>query len=907
MARLMGLSAGTKLGPYEVESALGAGGMGEVYRGRDTRLERTIAIKILPAHLSSSAELRARFEREARAISSLNHPHICQLYDVGSQDGTSFLVMEFLEGESLADRLRKGPLPLKQALELGIQIAEALATAHRAGILHRDLKPANVMLTATGAKLLDFGLAKNSPTLGGVSGAASSGMTPSTPTVTIAELSSPAKALTQRGTVVGTFQYIAPELVQGVEADARSDVFSLGCVLYEMVTGRRAFEGKSQLSVLTAILERDPEPVSELQPTSPAALDHLIKTCLEKDPEERVQTAQDVKLQLKWVAGGGAPQGTVTAAPKRPVLWWAVAGIAALIAVASSVAYVQLASRRSPVVRSLILPPAGTSFVTTVPASGPVTISPDGARLAFTARDDKGKVLLYVRALNSVTTQALAGTEDAMYPFWSADSRDIGFFAEGKVKRVNASGGPVHSLCDASNGRGGAWNKDGVILFTPTAQAQLLRVAATGGTPEPASQIDVAHSQNSHRWPHFLPDQQHYLFWGRSSLGAAEQSIFVGSLGSMEAKKVLAGVSTATYASGYLLFLRDQALLAQAFDTRRLELTGDAVPIAEHIAVNGATGVPEFSASETGTLTYQTGEATGAWDLLWFGRDGKALGALAQQERYYYPALSPDNSQVAVSLFNGSQGTADLWALDLKRGTKSRLTFGPGTALTATWSVDGKMLYYASNPKGPSQIYAKATDGSGPEQVALQDSEASETPWSFSPDGQYLVFGRRLLNDPKGNIDLWVLPLSGDRKPFPIVQSAFADTNAQVSPSGKWMVYQNNESGRTEVYITAFPGGGARWQVSTSGGVEGRWRGDGKELYFLDPSDTVMAVDVETAGGTPKLGVPHALFQAMGVQRQVGSYVVTKDGKKFLINSGSTKQGSEPLTLVTNWMEDLKK
>jgi serine/threonine protein kinase len=904
----MSLSNGSKLGPYEIQSALGAGGMGEVYRARDTRLDRTVAIKVLPVHLSSNPELNARFEREARAVSSLNHSNICHLYDIGSQDGRAFLVMEYLDGETLAERLRKGPMPLKQALEYAIQIAEALATAHRAGILHRDLKPQNVMLTASGAKLLDFGLAKSAPTLGAGSGI--SGLTPSTPTMTIAELSAPAQPLTRQGTVVGTFQYMAPETLQGTEADTRSDIFSLGCVLYEMVTGRRAFEGKSQLSVMTGILEKDPELVSQIAPSAPPALDYVVKTCLEKNPEERFQTAQDVKLQLKWIAAqGGGQAARVEPLPvpsKSSRLSWIVAGIAIVAALGMAVAYVKLASRPNAVMRSSILPPAGASFVTMVPASGPPVISSDGTRLAFGARDDKGKIMLYVRALSSTTPQALAGTDDAMYPFWSWDDREVGFFAQGKVKKVNASGGPVQVLCDATNGRGGAWNKDGVILFSPTATSPLLRVSSAGGTPEPASKLDTSRNENSNRWPNFLPDNQHFLFWARNALGTQEQNVSVGTLGSMQTKLVLKGVTTATFASGYLLFMREQTLLAQPFDTKRLEVTGEATPIAEHIAVNGATAVPEFSASQNGILVYQTGEASGAWDLLWFTREGKPEGALAQQDRYYYPALSPDGGRVAVSLFNGTQGVADIWILDIRRGTKSRLTFGSGTQVSAVWSFDGKTVYYASN-RGANQIYSKPADGSGSEQAVLEDTTASEVPYDASPDGRYLIFTRRLLSDSRNNLDIWALPLTGGGKPFPIVQTPFDDVSPAISPNGKWMAYQNNESGRTEVYVTLFPGGGARWQVSTNGGVEPKWRGDSKELYFLDPSDNLTAVDVDAAGDSPRLGVPHALFQAIGVQRQVGTYVATADGKKFLINSGSTKQGNEPLTLVMNWTAELKK
>lgn len=904
----MPLPSGSKLGPYEIQSALGAGGMGEVYRARDTRLDRTVAIKILPPHLSSNVELNTRFEREARAVSSLNHPHICHLYDIGTQDGTAFLVMEYLDGETLADRLRKGPMPLKQALDYAIQIAEALATAHRAGILHRDLKPQNVMLTATGAKLLDFGLAKSSPVLGG--GSSASGMTPSTPTMTMAELTSPAKSLTRQGTVVGTFQYIAPEVLQGVEADARSDIFALGCVFYEMFTGRRAFEAKSQLGVMTAILEKDPEPASQIAPTVPAALDHLIKTCLEKNPEERFQTAQDVKLQLKWIATGSSVQSA--SAPVSPTapsrIGWVIAAIAILLAVAAGFSYLNIASRSTPVVRASILPPSGTSFVTMAPASGPAVVSPDGTRVVFSARDEKGKVLLYVRPLNSVGAQPLPGTDDPMYPFWSPDGKQIGFFALGKLKKIDAGGGPAQIICDASNGRGGAWNKDGVILFSPSVSSTIFRVHDSGGTPEPASKFDASRFENSHRWPFFLPDGQHFLFWSRNSLGAVEQTLYAGKVGSLEATVVMKGISAGTYGSGYLLFLRDQTLLAQPFDPDSLKLSGTATPMAEHIAINDATSVPEFSASNNGVLVYQTGEARGAWDLLWFDRSGQQLGVIAQQEPYYYPSLSPDESRVAVSLFNGSQGTANIWILDTKRGTKSRLTFGSGTQLASQWSRDSKTIYYTSDTSGGRHIFSRPADGSGTEQVLLRTPEASaEFLNSASSDGKYLVYARQIANDPHKNSDIWALPLFGDRKPFPIVQTPFDDISGTVSPDGKWLAYHNNESGRNEVYITAFPGGGAKWQVSSSGGADARWKGDSREMYFLDPSDNLMAVDVDGSGVTPRLGVPHALFQAIGVQRQVGTYVPSSDGKKFLVNSGSAKPGTEPLTLVTNWTADLKK
>jgi len=897
----MALTSGSRLGPYEIQAPLGAGGMGEVYRARDTRLDRVVAVKILPEHLSSSGELKARFEREARAVSSLNHPHICHLYDVGSQDGTSFLVMEYLEGESLADRLRKGPLSLKQVLAFGIEIAEALAAAHRTGILHRDLKPGNIMLTSGGAKLLDFGLAKTSPALSG-SAAAISGMTPSTPTMTIAELSSKSKDLTQRGTVVGTFQYMAPEVLQGAEADARSDVFSLGCVLYEMVTGRKAFEGKSQLSVLTAILEKDPDPIQHLQPASPAALDHVVRTCLEKNPEERFQTAQDIKLELKWIAASGSESKAPTVS-RRVWLPWTAAAVAFVVAVALAIAYFNFSARPNPVVRSFILPPSGTSFVTLAPSSGPPEISPDGTKIAFSARDDKGNVMLYVRALNSLTVVALLGTKDAGYPFWSPDSREVAFFTEGKLKKISLGGGPPQVLCEVTAGRGGAWSKEGVIVFAPATGSSLLRVSAGGGTPEPASKLDIAQGENSHRWPYFLPDGSHFLFWARNSRGIQEHTLYVGRLGSLEAKPLMKSELMAVYSRGYLLFIRDRTLMAQAFDAERIELKGSPIPVAEHIATNSISNRPVFSASEDGTLLYQTGNMEGGWRLLWFTREGKQSGSMGgEPDRYFDPAISPDGKRIATGLLT-SQGNIDIWVFDLVRGTKTRLTFGPSVQRYPVWTPDGKTIYYASNGKGAFQIFSKPADGSGPEQLVL-DEAAIEFPLDISSDQRYLTF-TRVASD-KGRAEVWALPLFGDRKPFRVVQSAFDSNFPALSPDGKWIAYENSESGRPEIYVTAFPSGGVKWQASTSGGVRAKWRHDGKELFFMDLADNVTACDVKTDGKTVQFGTPHLLFHGSGVQNQQGPYTVTTDGKKFLMNSGDLKEESQPLTLVQNWASELK-
>jgi serine/threonine protein kinase len=901
----MALTAGTKLGPYEIQSPLGAGGMGEVYRARDTRLGRDVAIKVLPAHLCSNPDLRQRLDREAKAISSLNHPHICTLYDVGSQDGIDFLVMEHLEGETLADRLARGAMPLAEALKTAIEIADALAKAHARGIVHRDLKPANIMLAKNGPKLMDFGLAKPAPGLSSASGAGL--MTPTTPTMSVAALSGSASPLTQKGTVVGTFQYMAPEVLQGAEADARSDIFSFGCVLYEMFTGRRAFEGKSQFSVLGAILDKEPARISTVLPSSPPRLDETVSRCLAKSPEQRYGCMHDVEIQLQALSEGDPQISQVP--PSRPAqggsrLAWIVAGVATLIALGVAAAYLFQTPKPAAVVRSSILPPAGATFLLMAVESGPPVLSPDGTRLVFSARDDKGKVMMYVRPLNSTTAQLLPGTEEGMYPFWSPDGRQIGFFASSKLRRVAAEGGPPQTVCDAMSGRGGAWSKDGVIVFTPTTSSILMRVPAVGGTPEPASQLDRSKGENSHRWPFFLPDGKHFLFWTRTFQGVQDNALDVGELGSLHAKELMKSESMAEYASGHLLFMREATLMARPFNPSTFEFSGEAVPVAEHIAINGAVTRAVFSASENGRMVYESGETAGNWNLQWVGRDGKPAGTVAEPDRYFYPALSPDGARLAVNLFNGTQGTQAVWVFDLARGTKTRLTFGPTSQFSPAWSPDGKTIFYQSNVGAGIQIYSKASDGSGSDQTVIESKDGEESTPRPSPDGRYLVYLRRTGTQP---LEVWALPLFGDRQPIPVVQNTFLKAGPAVSPDGKWLAYSTNESGRNEVYITAFPGGGAKWQVSTSGGWAAHWRRDGKELFFLDSADKIVAVDVSLSGTAPQLGVPHVLFQASAIQRQNGPFDVTADGKKFLVNVGDLKEGSDPLTLVLNWTAELKK
>src|SRR6266446_6849714 len=597
----MSIDAGTKLGPYEILTPIGAGGMGEVYKAADTRLNRTVAIKVLPPHFSDNPEMKQRFEREAQTIAGLNHPNICTLYDVGRQDGTDFLVMEYLEGETLAQRLEKSPLPLAQVLQFGIQIADALDKAHRHGVVHRDLKPGNIMLTPSGAKLLDFGLAKAAvPLAAGATLTAAA--TPSTP-------------VTQEGTILGTFQYMSPEQIEGKELDGRSDIFSLGAVLYEMLIGQRAFPGKSQLSVASAILEKEPAPISAVKPMTPPAFDHAMRRCLAKDPEERWQTARDIAIELKWIAEAGSQLSAKTLDKQRSrnsgrLLLAALIGTTAA-ALTLGILYARRPANDAPVARAYIRPMPDSSFIFTGTAAG-FALSPDGRLLAYVASTPDGKSVLWVRPIDSSQAQPLVGTDGATYPFWSPDSRFIGFFAGGKLKKIESSGGPPFTICDASDGRGGTWNQEGDILLTPAVNTVIFRVSASGGPLIPVTTLDPSKNETTHRWPYFLPDGRHFLYFTGSVFSPREtltNSVLLGSLDSKESKLLLHSHTNAIYASGHILFMRQFTLMAQPFDTTSLQLTGDAVPIADPVQEGRSVSKNEFSASENGLLTYVEGSS----------------------------------------------------------------------------------------------------------------------------------------------------------------------------------------------------------------------------------------------------------------------------------------------------------
>jgi Tol biopolymer transport system component len=883
----MAIEAGSRLGPYEIVSSLGAGGMGEVYRARDTRLGRDVAIKVLPAAMASSAELRQRLEREARTISQLSHPHICALYDVGHQDGTDYLVMELLEGETLADRLGKGSIPVEQALKIGIEIAGALDAAHKGGIVHRDLKPGNIMLTKAGVKLLDFGLAK-------LQAPAAQSVSVVTSLPTALQESQP---LTTRGTILGTFQYMSPEQLEGGEADARSDLFAFGCVLYEMLTGRKAFSGKSQASLIGSIMNSEPAAISSIQPMVPPALDRVVKGCLAKEPEERWHTAHDVMMQLQWIAEGGSLAGVpapVAARRKsREKLAWGVAAAALLAAAALGFGFVRRAPAKPRLVRFEVATPEQIIAVDTP------RISPDGRTLAFNATDAEGKTRIYVRALSDIAAQPLAGTEGTTRPFWSPDSRFLGFFADGKLKKIEVTGGPAQKICDAPTGADGTWSPQGVILYDGRAADPIYRVSAAGGTPVVAAKPEASRKEQTVGWPEFLPDGRRFLYMATSE--KAEDNMYrVGSLDSKESTTLAPAQTLVTYAPpGYLLFVRDRTLVAQPFDAKAGKTKGEPIPLAEQIGTD-SVGLARFSVSREGTLAYRTGESGNR--LLWRDRGGKELSPEGDAAEYWNPAISPAGDRLAFELSDPRSGKADIWVRDLSRGVSSRFTFDPANEWFPIFSPDGTKLVFSSDRAGAQDLYEKAMGGDATEKLLFKSPEMKAA-GGFSPDGKYLLFSSR---SPKTNWDVWVLPMTGDgAKPVPFVVGPFSEIAPAFSPDGRYVAYQSNESGRNEIYVQSFPGPGGKWQVSTSGGVDVSWRRDGKELYYRTADQKVMAVDVQLAPSF-QAGIPHVLFLGRvppGNARN--KYTVTADGQRFLFVAPLGREAMAPTTVVLNWFADL--
>ena len=884
----MSLSAGARLGPYEIVAPLGAGGMGEVYRAKDGRLNRTVAIKVMPADAAGDAERRERFEREAKAISALDHPNICALYDVGEHEGTYFLVMPCLEGHTLAGRIAKGAIPVDQAIKIAIEIATALDAAHRHGIVHRDLKPGNVMLTKTGVKLLDFGLAKLKKAegpLGHTTMAKGTGI----------------------GTLLGTMPYMSPEQIEGRDVDARSDIFSLGAVIYEMITGERAFKGETAASVIGSILKDEPAPITKLQPLAPAALDYVIATCLAKDPDERWQSVADTARQLRWSAAAGV--GSVAGAASRSRWPERTAWIALTTAVVAAL----LIARPEPrvvdadAVRLFLNPPPGHVFTAVSTATVPTpqfAISHDGRLIAFVASEDELRSALWVRSLANVEARRLAGTDGAQDPFWSPDNRWIGFYDQaGTMKRVSVQEGTVQTITTGiPDPRGGSWGWDDVIAFG-TGFGPIFTVRASGGEPPlMLTELDRDRQEGSHRWPQLLPDGQHFLYTIRTAVPEL-RGVYVGSRDGQTRRKLLDGTGDVQFvAPDTLLFLDGGTLLAQAFDARRLELTGRVTPIASNVG-RSSRGNGAFSVASTGELLYSAPTLRPS-RLTWLDRSGTPLGAVAPEGDFVDARLSPDDQQVAFSLVDPTASFPDIWIADLARGGATRFTFGPLNS-APVWSPRRERIVFRSNRRGFTELFQKTTSSGGTDEalidldaarsVGLSTSNMIASDWSG--DGQHLLVA--------GGVpaDIWWVPVADPRKAQRVVESVGDQFHASLSPDARYVAYTSTESGRRfDVYTQALGGSGGKWLVTPDGGYEPRWRADGTEIYYLAPNGMLMAVPV-VAGAMP-FGVPKPLFRA-NVHPDISMlrthYTSSRDGSRFLVSVRSGNTDFVPITVVLNW------
>jgi len=888
---------------YRIISKLGAGGMGEVWRARDTRLDREVAIKVLPASFADDEDRLRRFEQEARATSALNHPNILTVYDIGTHEGSPYIVAELLEGEELRAQLNEGAFTPRKAIEYTTQIASGIAAAHAKGIVHRDLKPENVFITTDGrVKILDFGLAK---------------LRPQSRAVDSASDVQTQKANTDPGVIMGTVGYMSPEQVRGQDADHRGDIFAIGVILYEMLAGRRTFTGDSAADVLSAILKEEPPELTETNSKVPAQLERIVRRCLEKKPERRFHSAHDLGFALStlttpsgsWVETAAAFPAVTESTGKEHLLIgnarlaWIAATLFLLVALAlAAVVYLRPTPVDARAYRLSALPAEKTILMS---GQAPV-ISPDGSRLAFVAIDETGRTLLYVRPLDSLTAQPLAGTDGASLPFWSPDGRSLGFFASGKLKKIEAAGGQPVALADAPVGRGGSWNRDGVIIFTPTPPSPINRISSSGGEATPLNLVDPAHGESPRMFPQFLPDGRHYLFFSPGGQKPGTRVIGVGSVDSQEKKQLLNADFNAVYAPpGYLLFRREATLMAQRFDTVKLELLGDPFPIVEQVGFDGLNFQTLASASDNGVLAYQSLGA-GNTQLVWFDRGGKQIGIVGPPGDYSGLSLSPDDRRLVFQQVDSDTGNVDIWVTEFTGGTFSRFTFDPAVDFGPVWSPDGSHIAFSSLREGLPNLYQKVSSGAGEDELLFK-SPVPKIPADWSRDGSYLLCGTVDLTT---KWDLWVLSLSGERKWEVFLQTPNNEQRASFAPSGRWIAYESDESGKREVYVRSFPASGAKWQVSAGGGSQPRFTRDGKELFYLSADRKIMAVQVKTDAPTFESGAPRVLFEThilMREDRPGNQYAVASDGQRFLINSKIATTGAFPISVVVNWAAGAKK
>jgi serine/threonine protein kinase len=897
----MALTSGTKLGPYQIESLLGAGGMGEVYRARDTRLDRTVAIKILTQGVADTPEVRQRFEREARAVSSLSHPHICVLYDVGNQDGIEYLVMEYLEGETLAERIAKGRLSTAELLRYASQIADALDKAHRQGIVHRDLKPANVMLTKTGAKLLDFGLAKGEEIF--------RGDIDSSPTVS--------RPLTVQGSIVGTMQYMSPEQLEGKTVDARSDIFSFGAMLYEMATGSKAFEAKSHASLIASILKEEPRPMRELQPLTPPGLEHIVKACLAKDPDDRPQSAHDLKLEFEWIRESSgisqlAQPAVERSSSSRPKTLSII--LASVVCTALAVGALGFLFRPQPA------PAERLEF--SVPLQEEMShlaLSADGHLLAFVSPDPvSGANKVSVQRIGSPTVTVLPGTDGASYPFWSPDDVYVGFFADGKLKKVAISGGAPQVLATATTGRGGTWGRRGVIVFSPQASGWLWKINADGSNLTSLTEkVFDGTKIVSHRWPVFLPDGDHLLFstltfTSNNNTNDQNAGIYLSSLAGEVKRVEPLGRSNPGYANGYLFYLDGKkSLRVTLLDTAKGTVVGDSTVVADLVGFQPSIFWGAFSVAENGTVVYNPNVGAVLSVFTWYDRAGKELGTVGDVGVLSNPTLSPDDSWLAMDMADAKATSVNVWLNDVKHGTNSRFTFDNAEDVGGVWSREGSLIAYRSLQATDTNVFVKQAQGSQPARSIFSVKESAQVsddinPNSWSLDNRELLC---TLQPGTGGSQLVLLSTSGS-KLTRFLTTKTSETNGQISPDGKWVAYASNESGDWEIYVTTYPTAAGKWQVSRGGGTEPRWRGDGKEIFYIGPGSMLTAVPVRS-DGTFAAGNPTPLFRTQ-FRAQVSStdqfsYDVTKDGQRFLVNRYAKPAQVAPLHIVLNATAELRK
>ena len=906
----MPLSAGARLGFYEILSAIGAGGMGEVYRARDTKLNRDVAIKVLPALFANDAERLGRFTREAQTLASLNHPNIAAIYGIeesnpsagAGQAAFRALIMELVEGEDLSVHIARGPMPIADALPIARQIVEALEAAHELGIVHRDLKPANIKVRTDGTvKVLDFGLAK-AMDLAGESGADAA----NSPTLSV--------HATGRGTILGTAAYMSPEQARGRPVDKRSDVWAFGCVLYEMLTGTRAFDGEDATEIISAVVKSEPD-WNAFPAGVPAHVRAVVTRCLVKDRKARIPDLSVVRFMLDGPIAAEAPAGAAPAPQRRSaMIWKAATFLFVLTTLAGGAAWYLGRSATPAVVRFLVSAPDNATFTLVGRPAAMPAISPDGRTLAFTAQDANGKRLLWVRPIDSLAAQPLVGTDGAGPPFWSPDSRSIGYAVPGKLMKIAATGGPPQTLCTLSGPtiitRGGAWNRDGVIVFN-NGPAPLYRVSSAGGQATPIGQLSAGES--ARQFPSFLPDGRHVLY---HASGSDEVSgLYVTSLDTGESKRVLESTTGGIYApqSGHLLFVRQGTLLAQPFDPKTLTLAGEPVPIAERVESAAVNGLVAFSLSDTGVLAYGIGAAAGAgFEMVWVDRQGKVTGTAGPPGQYRGLDLAPDGSRVAAHRHDGEGG--DIWLTDLSRGTTSRFTFDATQDNSSpSWSPDGSRIAFSSIRAGKRGVYVRPANNAGDEERLFEADAAvlmEPVPLRWTPDGRSLLFG---MYDPKTLKDLWLLPVSGEQKAAPLLRTPFSEHHGQISPDGKWLAYMSNETGVDEIYVQPASPGAGKWSISTGGGVVPRWRGDSRELFYM-AGGKMMAVDVTANGSAFEAGTPKALFDHVTVNAAHSDYfpfAVTKDGQRFLISRRTSSAAEEstqaPIVVVLNWMQGLGK